>query len=52
VGADALELVALALAYGFTGIGVNQKGAHDGRFIHLDDLDNAPGQPRPCIWSY
>ena len=36
----------------FTGIGVSQKGSHGARFIHLDDLPNAPGQPRPWIWSY
>jgi hypothetical protein len=40
----------LALAKGFTGIGVQQKGG--GRFIHLDNLPNGPGQPRPTVWSY
>jgi zinc D-Ala-D-Ala carboxypeptidase len=49
-GGDALKLVALALTNGFTGIGVSQKG--DSRFIHLDDLPNKDGQPRPWIWSY
>lgn len=39
-----------APALGFTGIGVAQKGAS--RYIHLDDLPNAPGQPRPTCWSY
>ena len=34
----------------FTGIGVNQKGG--ARFIHLDDLPDAPNQPRPTVWSY
>lgn len=34
----------------FTGIGVNQKG--QGRFVHLDDLPNKEGQPRPTVWSY
>ena len=43
-------LLRLALAEGFTGIGVNQKGG--GRFIHIDDLPNAEGQPRPSTWSY
>lgn len=48
-GADALRLVELALAHGFTGIGLQQKGG--GRFVHLDDV---PGSllPRPMIWSY
>lgn len=51
LGAEAVELCGLALRLGiFTGIGVNQKGA--GRFLHFDDLPNAPGQPRPWIWSY
>lgn len=47
-GPDALRLVQLALAYGFTGIGVAQKGPS--RFIHLDDVTT--GLPRPNIWSY
>lgn len=46
----AFELLHLALSMGFTGIGVQQKGG--GRFLHLDKLPNAPGQPRPTIWSY
>ncbi len=50
IGSDALELVRIALEEGFTGIGVNQKGK--ARFIHLDDLPNEVGQPRPWIWSY
>jgi zinc D-Ala-D-Ala carboxypeptidase len=48
--AEALQLLKLALALGFTGIGVNQKGG--GRFLHVDNLPNAPGQPRPTLWSY
>lgn len=47
-GADALRLINLALGLGFTGIGVQQKGA--GRYIHLDDATS--GFPRPTIWSY
>lgn len=49
-GDRAYKLVELAIRMGFTGIGVNQKG--DARFVHLDDLPNAPGQPRPTCWSY
>jgi zinc D-Ala-D-Ala carboxypeptidase len=48
-GADAIRLVVLAAEFGFTGIGVQQKG--DGRFIHLDDVP-AGVLPRPAIWSY
>ena len=49
-GADALQIVGIALQLGFTGIGVNQKGG--GRFIHLDILNGTPQRPRPTIWSY
>ena len=43
-GADAHELLRLAMHLGFTGIGVQQKGG--ARFIHLDL------RPAPAIWSY
>ena len=33
------------------GIGINQKGPHEKRFIHLDDLEG-PGHPRPRVWTY
>lgn len=49
-GVEALKVMQIALDCGFTGIGVAQKGA--GRFIHLDDLPNKEGQPRPHCWSY
>jgi uncharacterized protein YcbK (DUF882 family) len=48
--ADADKLLGLSYQLGFTGRGVNQKGA--GRFVHFDDLPDAPGQPRPHLWSY
>jgi len=46
-GGDAYNILRLAFAYGFTGIGVNQKGG--GRFIHLDTWREPP---RPNVWSY
>lgn len=49
-GADAYRVIQIALELGFTGIGVQQKGA--GRFVHLDTLPNAVGCPRPWVWSY
>lgn len=49
-GSRAHSVLASALMAGFTGIGVSQKGA--ARFIHLDDLPNGPGCPRPYVWSY
>lgn len=48
--AKAYKILAHAHEYGFTGIGVNQKGV--GRFIHLDDLEQEAGRPRPHVWSY
>lgn len=49
-GSDALRLIHLAVALGFTGIGVQQKGG--GRFIHLDDCSSEHKLIRPTIWSY
>ena len=51
-GEEAFELLALALAHGFTGIGLKQNGPHNKRFIHLDLIENSPGRPRPRIWTY
>jgi len=47
---QAYALMSLAIAHGFTGIGVKQKGK--GRFLHLDDLEAGPWRPRPHVWSY
>ncbi len=44
---EAYKVLKLALKHGFTGIGIKQKG--EGRFIHLDDLEEGL---RPTIWSY
>jgi len=52
VGKDALRLVRLALECGMTGIGVAQRGPHEKRFIHIDDLENSQQSPRHWIWSY
>jgi len=49
-GDDALELFVIARKHGFTGFGVQQKGA--GRFIHLDDYEGDATAPRPWLWSY
>jgi zinc D-Ala-D-Ala carboxypeptidase len=46
-GADAHEILAIALKAGFSGVGVQQKGT--GRFLHLDTLQ---GSTRPTVWSY
>lgn len=51
-GEDAYTLQTTAAKFGFTGIGVHQKGPWDKRFIHLDDLKKEDGHPRPRLWSY
>lgn len=51
-GARALELERLAPAYGFTGIGDKQHGPHNKRMVHIDDLPDGPGCPRPWKWTY
>jgi uncharacterized protein YcbK (DUF882 family) len=48
-GEQAYWIVAHANYFGMTGIGIKQKGAHESRFIHLDDLDKGT---RPWVWSY
>ena len=52
IGSKARDVVARAITHGFTGIGIHQKGRRDKRFIHIDDLDDGPGRPRPWLWSY
>ena len=49
-GGNALTLLVLAVKYGFTGIGIQQKGQN--RFLHFDDLLESYGRPRPWIWTY
>lgn len=34
-----------------SGIGINQRGPYEKRFIHLDDL-KGPDHPRPRVWTY
>ena len=48
-GKNAHMLVKTAMGMGFTGIGISQKGPHESRFIHLDDLVL---KTRPWVWSY
>mgnify|MGYP003155548437 FL=1 len=52
-GEKAFTIVKLATVLGFTGIGVQQRGEHSKRFIHLDDVPKEnKDMPRPWIWSY
>ena len=47
-GADAVELIRIALAHGITRFGVQQRG--DARFVHLGI--GGGSLPSPAIWSY
>lgn len=49
-GLDAYRLIEIAMKLRFTGIGIQQRGDWEKRFIHLDLLDL--GATRPRIWSY
>ena len=49
-GSEAYKIITHAQEYGFTGIGVNQKG--NSRFIHFDIADHTEEKPRPTVWSY
>lgn len=51
-GGDAVRLRYDAYCLGWTGFGEQQKGPYASRFLHLDRLPDAPGQPRPWIWTY
>ena len=48
-GKLAHEILVAAMLFGFTGIGVSQKGNHGSRFIHLDLIES---DNRPWVWSY
>ncbi len=51
-GGEADLLIDTMKEFGFTGRGMRQHGAVSGRFVHLDDLDDAPSCPRPRSWTY
>jgi uncharacterized protein YcbK (DUF882 family) len=51
-GQDAYDLTELSMRLGITGLGFKQHGSRGRRFIHLDDLTEAEGFPRPRVWSY
>lgn len=51
-GPRALKLIVTAVKLGMTGFGDGQRGPRVKRFIHLDDLPDADGQPRPWLWGY
>tara|TARA_R100001198_G_C5024053_1_gene93131 strand:- start:39 stop:422 length:384 start_codon:yes stop_codon:yes gene_type:complete len=52
MGGLAYDIMQLAFKHGMTGIGVSQRGNHDSRFLHLDDLTNGDDRSRPWVWSY
>lgn len=52
MGREVYSLLKKANVEGFVGIGIKQKGPNETRFVHLDDLSDQKGRPRPWIWSY
>lgn len=53
-GERAAALLASAIRFGFTGVGINQKLGSDpaSRYIHIDMAPSRPEAPRPAVWSY
>jgi uncharacterized protein YcbK (DUF882 family) len=51
-GKSAYDLIKLAMNMGMTGIGLQQRGNYDGRFVHLDDMSKSQDHDRPWIWTY
>ena len=51
-GRTAYRLMKMAMQHGFTGIGISQRGPHEGRFLHIDTMDSSDIHPRPWVWSY
>lgn len=52
-GGDAYAILRRAIGAGMTGIGVQQKGDHDKRYLHLDAVpESHEWIPRPMLWSY
>ena len=52
VGDKAYMVMAKAHMVGMTGVGLNQKGPHNQRFVHLDTLNESSTRPRPWVWTY
>lgn len=53
-GHNAQKLLSQIHRVGITGIGLSQssKTPHKDRFIHVDNLSNEGGHPRPWVWTY
>jgi uncharacterized protein YcbK (DUF882 family) len=49
-GGDAINLISIAIRHGINRIGIQQKGPHESRFVHLGI--GGEGLPSPAIWSY
>lgn len=58
MGGTAVQVITMASGRGVTGIGIKQHG--NGRFVHIDRLENVAADsendvkavPRPWVWSY
>jgi uncharacterized protein YcbK (DUF882 family) len=41
-----------AISADLLGIGLQQKGAYNTRFVHFDNMISETGRPRPWVWTY
>lgn len=51
-GKKAFQMVSIAEKFGFTRIGISQRGDISKRFIHLGTGEGVGRLPNPWIWSY
>lgn len=51
-GEKALQLISIAVNHGMTGIGIDQKGVRERRFVHVDCVHDNVNIPRPALWTY
>ena len=52
-GSQAFHLLRQVTLGGWmSGIGLRQHGAHERRFIHIDNLETEDGRFRPTVWTY
>ncbi len=51
-GEDAMALFDVAFHYGIRRIGLNQKGAYNSRFLHLDSGDTLNLGFKKSLWTY
>ena len=51
-GKAAYDLIKMAMSMEMTGIGLQQRGEYESRFVHLDDMPKSETHHRPWVWTY